>query len=85
MRGGDPFDLRRRCARFSLCTWIANASGQTVSSLPLHWSRAGLPVGTHFLARWGEDATLIRLAGKLECARPWADRRPGIHASDRDG
>ena len=27
-RGGDPFELRRRCARFSPYTWIGNASGQ---------------------------------------------------------
>ena len=80
-RGGDPFELRRRCARFSPYTWISNASGQPAISLPLHWSTSGLPVGVHFVTRWGEEATLIRLAGQLERARPWADRRPGICAS----
>ena len=80
-RGGDPFELRRRCARFSPYTWIGNASGQPAISVPLHWTGAGLPVGTHFVARWGEEATLIRLAGQLERARPWSDRRPGICAS----
>ncbi|MDD9980332.1 MAG: amidase [Gammaproteobacteria bacterium] len=79
-RGGDPFELRRRCAEFSPYTWIANASGQPAISVPLHWSRAGLPVGVHFVARWGEEATLIRLAGQLERAHPWAHRHPGICA-----
>ena len=79
-RGGDPFELRRRCAEFSPYTWIANATGQPAISVPLHWSNSGLPVGVHFVARWGEEATLIRLAGQLERARPWAHRIPEIRA-----
>ena len=79
-RGGDPFELRRRSARFSPYTYVSNASGQPAISLPLHWTASGLPVGVHFTARWGEEATLIRLAGQLERARPWADRRPGVCA-----
>ena len=79
-RGGDPFELRRRCAEFSPYTWIANASGQPAISVPLHWSRAGLPVGVHFVARWGDEATLLRLAGQLERARSWAHRIPGVCA-----
>ena len=79
-RGGDPFELRRRSARFSPYTYVSNASGQPAISLPLHWTASGLPVGVHFTARWGEEAILIRLAGQLERARPWAERRPGVCA-----
>ena len=79
-RGGDPFELRRRSARFSPYTYVSNASGQPAISLPLHWTASGLPVGVHFTARWGEEATLIRLAAQLERARPWAERRPGVCA-----
>jgi amidase len=37
-----------------------------------------LPIGMHFVARFGEEATLFRLAAQLERARPWFDRRPPI-------
>ena len=45
-------------------------------SVPLHWNAAGLPIGVHFVARVGEEATLLRLAAQLERARPWFHRLP---------
>ena len=77
----DPFELRRRMARFSPFTYLANASGQPAISLPLHWSSDGLPVGLHFTARIGEEDLLLRLAAQLERACPWATRRPEVCAS----
>jgi amidase len=74
----DPFELRRRMAKFSPYTYISNATGQPAMSLPLHWTADDLPVGLHFTARYGEEATLIRLASQLEEARPWRDRKPQI-------
>lgn len=59
-------------------TAIANATGQPSMSVPLHWTQEGLPVGTMFTGRFGEDATLFRLAGQLERAQPWATRRPEV-------
>ena len=47
-------------------------------SVPLHWNDAGLPIGMQFVAPFGDDAVLLRLAAQLEQAQPWFDRRaPG--------
>ena len=52
-----------------------NASGQPAASLPLAMSQAGLPIGIHLAAAYGDDETLIALCAELEAAQPWAERR----------
>lgn len=61
-------------------TQLANLTGQPAMSVPLHWTSDGLPVGVHFMARFGEEAALFRLAAQLEKARPWFDKHGPVWA-----
>ena len=40
-----------------------------------------LPVATQLVARYGDEATLFRLASQLEAARPWFARTPAVAAT----
>jgi len=55
-------------------TAMQNATGQPAINLPLHWNKAGLPIGTQFVGRFGDELTLLKLAAELEKAQPWAHR-----------
>ena len=55
-------------------TAIQNVTGQPAINLPLYWNAAGLPIGVHFVAPFGDELTLLQLATELETAQPWFDR-----------
>ncbi|MER8563869.1 amidase [Mesorhizobium sp. M0578] len=61
---------------------IFNVTGQPAVSLPLAQSAGGLPIGIQIVGRFGDEATLVRVARDLEDARPWSHRRPKVRADN---
>jgi amidase len=59
-------------------TAMFNITGQPAISLPLAWTEDGLPVGVQLVGRFGDEATLLRLAVQLEQMFPWAERVPPV-------
>jgi amidase/6-aminohexanoate-cyclic-dimer hydrolase len=66
--------------RYMPGTSMFNMSGQPAMSVPLAWNSAGLPLGMMFAARFGDEATLLRLAAQLEQERPWKGKLPPVCA-----
>jgi amidase len=65
---------------FEFIPWtpIFNVTGQPAMSVPIGWSPEGLPIGMQFVGRFADEGTLFSLAGQLEQARPWKDKRPPL-------
>jgi len=76
----NPLDGFVRAADFIPFTPFCNFTGQPAMSVPLFWNDDNLPIGTQFAGRFGDEATLFRLAAQLEAARPWAHRHPPVSA-----
>ena len=71
-----PDETARKVFGFIPYTPLFNVTGQPAMSMPLYWNADGLPIGTQFVGRFGDEATLFRIAGQVERAQPWAHRIP---------
>ena len=76
MAGHDLESYKKTAREHCGFTSVWNVTGHPAMSVPLHWSNDGLPIGVQFVGRFGDEATLFQLAGQLERAAPWADKRP---------
>lgn len=73
----QPLQGFERAIDFVPYTPLANITGQPAMSVPMGTDNAGLPLGVHFIGRFGGEATLLALAAQLEQAAPW-DRPPPV-------
>ena len=71
---GDVAEWGARQGAYSPFCALANASGQPAMSVPLHFDERGLTVGSHFIAPYGGEAVLLKLAAQLEQAQPFWPR-----------
>jgi amidase len=78
----DEIDLTKGWApvvRYIVFTVLQNMTGQPAISLPIVWSKSGLPIGVQFVGRFGEEHLLLQLAAQIEEAEPWSKKRPPIY------
>jgi amidase len=66
-------------SQFNAFTNLFNATGLPAVSLPLCQSTAGLPIGIQFVAGFGKEDLLLRIASAFEETLPWVDHKPPIH------
>lgn len=76
-----PFETHfKRVTEYVAYTPLHNAAGTPAMSVPLGWSKSGLPIGSHFAAAKGNERMLYELAYELEAAQPWANRHASTFA-----
>jgi amidase len=79
LRLDQPFEsYAAEAMKSSAFTSLFNISGHPAMSVPMHWTADNLPVGAHFVAPYGREGRLLRLAAQLEQAVPWAQRLPDV-------
>ncbi|MEO1304995.1 MAG: amidase family protein [Pseudomonadota bacterium] len=79
---GDYESVRASVLNFAAFTAPMNVSGAASMSVPLQWSNDGLPIGSMFSGKRGDDSLLLALAYELEAAMPWIDRLPSFTSSE---
>jgi len=78
----DPMKWIRIALSFVAFTRTQNITGEPAMSIPLYWNKENIPIGVQFAGRFGDEATLFRLAAQLERARPWAEKKPPFHCNN---
>ncbi|HET6831759.1 MAG TPA: amidase [Solirubrobacterales bacterium] len=71
----------QRCLPSGAFTALFNLTGQPAINVPLHWTDDGVPVGVQFVAPFGREDLLVRIAAQLERAAPWTERTPPVFAA----
>ena len=79
--GTSVLEFMEEAWRLIPYTPLNNYTGTPAISIPLHESKDGLPIGMHFMAAFGQEDLLIRIASALEEAIPRIDRKPVVHVS----
>jgi Asp-tRNA(Asn)/Glu-tRNA(Gln) amidotransferase A subunit family amidase len=77
----DPAEYWRRIEAFTPFSVWFNLTGQPAMVLPMGATAYGFPLAVQAVARFGDEATLFRLAAQIEREAPWADRRPPLAKS----
>jgi amidase len=75
-RAGAVDRIAENAWTFTPFTALFNVTGQPAASLPLHWNSDGVPIGCQLVAGFGNEEGLFQIAGQIERAQPWFDRRP---------
>ncbi len=66
-----------------LYTWTPflfpfNATGQPAVSIPMGFTKSGLPLGLQIVGRQNDEAGIIALSAQFEEARPWKQKKPPL-------
>jgi amidase len=77
---GDPGTATILQTPYAAFAAAFNVTGQPAMSVPLATSDGGLPIGVQLVGAAYREDVLLALAGQLERAAPWADRRPQVFA-----
>jgi len=65
------YDIFERSLTYTPFTQLANLTGQPATSLPLHLTEDGLPLGVQMIAAKGREDLLLRIAAQLEQSDLW--------------